>query len=129
MSYCDCCPHRDKGTPCPAIDSIEGRPAHPAYCGLCPNPEYRQVIENGGTAPSRPPSIVKQAVSFTGAAIKHVMSGLPQASPAQQASRLAICEGCDRKADDKCLECGCLLVVKTSWAEQRCPLDKWGPFA
>lgn len=54
--------------------------------------------------------------------------------------RLAICKGCERYAneDDKCLECGCFMTVKTGSLTHRnpakgmrvevthCPLGKWG---
>lgn len=57
------------------------------------------------------------------------------------AKRMLICRGCDRSdlQNDKCLECGCFLSLKTqtfsNWRPSKnrveithCPLGKWDDF-
>lgn len=41
--------------------------------------------------------------------------------------RLEICHACDRYLpdSDQCSICFCILGIKTSFANMRCPLDKW----
>lgn len=41
--------------------------------------------------------------------------------------RLSICEECDRYICDKmqCSLCQCIMPLKTTMANMRCPLDKW----
>lgn len=41
--------------------------------------------------------------------------------------RMAICEGCPRYDHDKmqCLLCQCIMPLKTTMANMKCPLDKW----
>lgn len=128
-NYCECCPHKDAGTSCPAIHSIDGRSPHPPFCGLCTDPAYREFIANGEFPK---PSLLKQAVNFGQASIEHALAGLPQATLEQQEERLAICRGCEFFKDNFCLVCGCVLSgAKLRWAEQQCPLEnpKWGPIA
>jgi len=87
----------------------------------------------------RGPGLVRRAANFTKAATKHVCNGSPKTSLAVIQERFAICAGCDSfestgKGNGKCLEikCGCNLanderpVNKLRWADQECPLKKWG---
>lgn len=41
--------------------------------------------------------------------------------------RLNVCEGCDRflKATRQCLQCGCMMNLKTKLLHAKCPLGKW----
>jgi hypothetical protein len=43
----------------------------------------------------------------------------------QYRARLEICDGCDRRRDNKCLECGCSLALKARGRAMKCPLAKW----
>lgn len=42
--------------------------------------------------------------------------------------RLEICKGCDRfiALTSQCLECGCIMNLKTKLPNAECPLHKWG---
>lgn len=42
--------------------------------------------------------------------------------------RISICKSCDKFNEvlQQCKECGCFLQIKTAWATEKCPLDKWG---
>ena len=56
-----------------------------------------------------------------------------QCSQEQIDNRLAICQTCEFYQNNSCLKCGCTLnrdknyMNKLLWADQRCPVDKWGP--
>lgn len=39
--------------------------------------------------------------------------------------RLAICHTCPRYSHGACLECGCIMLVKTKLTAEKCPLGKW----
>lgn len=39
--------------------------------------------------------------------------------------RLAVCYACPRYSHGACLECGCIMLVKTKLAAEKCPLGKW----
>lgn len=72
------------------------------------------------------PNIFQKAKNFTKAVFDHLVSGWDEASPELQQARLAICAQCPlRTPDNTCSKCGCNLDLKTSWAEQTCPEDKW----
>lgn len=42
-------------------------------------------------------------------------------------NRLELCHSCDRylSKSDQCSLCLCIMGIKTSFANMRCPLDKW----
>ena len=70
---------------------------------------------------------MRQIASFLELAVNHVLAGLPIAPPEEQSRRLAICQACDQfdPTATRCKQCGCFLILKASWAEQQCPLQKW----
>ncbi len=74
------------------------------------------------------PSPGRKALNLAKAIAKHVAAGLPRASDDVIQDRLAICHACEHYDEGICNVCGCRLDVKTSWADQSCPLDppKWG---
>lgn len=41
--------------------------------------------------------------------------------------RINLCHSCDRylEKSDQCSICHCIMGIKTSFANMRCPLDKW----
>jgi hypothetical protein len=41
------------------------------------------------------------------------------------AQRLAVCTTCPSLRDERCVECGCFVMVKAHLAAMRCPLEKW----
>lgn len=82
---------------------------------------------------SLPPSLLTKAANFTKSAVKHVAAGMPQASQEQIDQRFAICQGCEHYDGRACRLCGCPVVreqayiSKLSWANEKCPVGKWGP--
>jgi hypothetical protein len=49
------------------------------------------------------------------------------ASVKDRLKRAEICHACDhyRRSTKQCTICGCLISLKISWANTRCPADKW----
>lgn len=85
--------------------------------------------------PRAPLSMAQKAINFAKAAAKHVASGAPMASDEEIARRFAICEACEHFDGNACAKCGCPVkrekayLSKLSWADQSCPVGKWGPDA
>lgn len=74
------------------------------------------------------PSLLTQAGNLARSIKKHVANGMAAATKEEQQRRLAICGSCPllNAAAGRCLECGCVVSIKTSWASEACPLGKWG---
>ena len=83
--------------------------------------------------PSSPPSLIKKAANFATSAAAHVAAGMPQATQEQIDQRFSICRACELFDGKACTKCGCPVVrekqfvSKLSWANERCPVGKWGP--
>ena len=86
------------------------------------------------------PSAAQKVANFAGAAARHLEAGRPQATDEQVAERFAICQGCElyqakSEVEGVCnhRSCGCKLkqvgvtgLNQLRWADQFCPLKKWG---
>lgn len=61
--------------------------------------------------------------------INYVKSGFKNVHSEVKQLRLNICKSCEyyNSTFVQCKQCGCLLEIKTLWATEKCPLDKWGP--
>lgn len=90
----------------------------------------------------QPPSLLTRAKNFAVATVKHVANGSPQASAETIQKRLEICKACplfksenEEKTIGICTHehCGCnirqeqIFLNKLAWADQKCPIDSWGP--
>ena len=81
----------------------------------------------------RLPSLLARISNFATAAAQHVAAGAPMASDEEIARRHAICVGCEFYDGKACIKCGCPVkrerayLSKLSWADQSCPVGKWGP--
>lgn len=79
------------------------------------------------------PSRSRQLVSFVGAMLRHIVTGCPVTTTHARQLRLAICRACSYYDGSRCSKCGCgvkthaAFIDKLGWAEQRCPVGKWGP--
>ncbi len=75
------------------------------------------------------PGLLQKAVNFGNALVGHVAAGLPTVDDATAEARLVTCRGCDwfDTAHVSCRHqgCGCVLEIKTRWADQKCPIGKW----
>lgn len=85
------------------------------------------------------PGLFRKAGNFFKAAVHHVAHGRPTTTLEVIQERFAICAGCNSfmevtENDGRCMElkCGCnlsrtrLAANKLAWADQECPLKKWG---
>lgn len=73
-------------------------------------------------------TIAEKGVNLSKSVVKHGLNGFKNVSKEAQQRRLDICRGCElyNAENTSCNECGCYLNVKTSWASESCPLNKWG---
>jgi len=50
----------------------------------------------------------------------------PTPAPAAvKEERMEICNGCEHNKNGFCELCGCVLKLKTGFANMKCPMDKW----
>jgi hypothetical protein len=95
-------------------------------------PDYFQRWEQGqgpGQHRSAEPSLIKKALNFGAAVVRHVASGLTQVNDDTYQLRLDQCRQCASLNVERmvCQEanCGCYVERKARWASQSCPLGKW----
>ena len=92
------------------------------------HPAYPRLPKPGLT-------LLQKAKNFAASAAAHVAAGMPQASEEEVARRFAICQACEHFDGRACRQCGCPVVrekkflSKLSWANESCPVGKWGPAA
>jgi hypothetical protein len=78
------------------------------------------------------PSFLEKVKNFAVSSAQHVVNGMPMCSDEEIIRRHDICRGCEFFNDNTCGKCGCPLsrakgyVSKLSWADQECPVGKWG---
>lgn len=77
-------------------------------------------------------SFVTKLKNFAKATANHISNGLPMCTEDEIIHRHNICLSCEFFKDDTCSKCGCPLirtkqfVSKLAWADQECPVGKWG---
>lgn len=77
-------------------------------------------------------SMISSALSFAAAAASHASRGFPIASDDEIERRHSTCLQCEFLVDDACSKCGCPIsrakkfISKLAWADQECPVGKWG---
>jgi hypothetical protein len=81
------------------------------------------------------PTLLKKAVNFSNAVIKHVSDGFERLSEDQYLVRLSVCEGDDSKPacavynseKTQCRDwsCGCSIKKKAYWRSEDCPRGLW----
>ena len=105
-------------------DALVVDPDHPAYPRVArPSPEPHREL----------PPLAERVANFAASAAKHVAAGMPRCTDEQIAERFAICQGCEFLSGGACSKCGCPVVrearfvSKLSWANESCPVGKWGP--
>lgn len=75
--------------------------------------------------PLKPPSLPRQAWNLARSLADFVADGMHTVTADQYRQRLEICDACDRRRGNRCMECGCRLSLKARGRAFRCPLDKW----
>lgn len=59
-------------------------------------------------------------------ALKDIKVNLPFVTESKvQAGRIETCRACPEYSHGACLKCGCIMLVKTRLAAEKCPLGKW----
>lgn len=91
------------------------------------NQDYRDKINAVASIKKEEVGVFQKAVNFVKSISRYVASGLVRVDDATLVQRLSICESCDRfkRENRTCLECGCYMDIKASWASEECPLKKW----
>jgi len=56
---------------------------------------------------------------------KKVIANPTVASAELQQARMDTCHACDRFNGFTCMECGCIMAIKTRMVAVECPLGKW----
>ena len=78
------------------------------------------------------PSLLQKVANFASSAASHVAAGMPRASDEEIERRFATCQGCEHYDGKACTKCGCPVVresrfvSKLAWANESCPVGKWG---
>jgi hypothetical protein len=91
---------------------------------ICNKPLHRSENEA--------PSFAKKLQNFAKSTVQHVTAGMPMCTEEEIIQRHNVCLGCEFFKDDTCIKCGCPLirtkqfVSKLAWADQECPVGKWG---
>jgi hypothetical protein len=92
---------------------------------ICNRSRIGVVTTNG----SQMPSIGRQAYNVAGAIGRVAAAALAgkqvNCTPEQKAEREAICQGCDKLVNGKCLLCGCPYLRKLARATENCPIGRW----
>ena len=126
------CAHLQCELPDPLTD--DELAVHPGIRGGVPvdgPPKPKRLVMTKEAGPEL--SIVQKAKNFAASAARHIAAGAPQASEEEVARRFAICEQCEHFDGKACRQCGCPVVKqkkflsKLSWANESCPVGKWGP--
>jgi hypothetical protein len=118
-------------------DTITVDVDHPAY-PRAPKPGFVPPPKPAPQPPALareadPVSWLQKARNFAVATAKHIAAGMPTASDEVILERWSICQGCEFLKNDACSKCGCPVardrkfVSKLAWADQSCPVGKWGP--
>lgn len=90
------------------------------------------VIHRPDFLPSSGPGFLEKVKNFATATAGHVAAGMPMATDAEISRRHDICLGCEHLHGGACAVCGCPVSLargfasKLSWADQQCPVGKWG---
>lgn len=106
------------------LRSINGETIPPVF--VCQGPSMNTEEEKSL------PSFTERLKNFAQSTVDHIKHGMKLCTDEQIAKRLDICKGCEYYQNETCTKCGCPLVrhrkyiSKLAWAEQECPIGKWG---
>lgn len=99
-------------------------------CNSSRSPKQAVNLSRAGDVP-----FLQKVRNFAVATVQHVAAGMPTATDEEILRRHDICRGCEFFKDNSCSKCGCPIsrdrkfVSKLAWADQSCPVGKWGPQA
>jgi hypothetical protein len=116
-----------------ALEIVVAREGVERYRYLCSEAYHdhkrmREEISRMASETDFPP-LARQAANFAGAmgraALAAVTGEQVFCTPEQQAEREAICQGCDKLINGKCVLCGCPYKRKIKLATEICPIGLW----
>ena len=94
---------------------------------LMPEPP-NYIISSDGTVHNEEvlPPLHKQAANLLKATYHHAKNRFVKVSSAEAKERYDKCLECEKfLSSGRCAVCGCFMEIKTTWAEQVCPIGKW----
>jgi hypothetical protein len=97
----------------------------------CGNNKNKPKASSGGITPlhqrlaQQSPGWTEVLREFTGAMIKWAKSGLGVVDSKTHSQRYGICTGCDQLKNHRCVDCGCIVYIKSKLESESCPLKKW----
>jgi hypothetical protein len=86
-------------------------------------PQWQDAVNH--YAQDGPPALTTRAWNLTESLVDFTADGFKTLSTEEYQARLAICDTCDRRRENTCLECGCYLALKAKGRAFECPLSKW----
>jgi len=81
----------------------------------------------GAPCSGKMPPLATRAWNLAAAMVAFVSDGCHLVDAAEYERRLSICDGCEHRAGNRCLKCGCNLSLKARGRAFRCPLGRWDP--
>ena len=71
---------------------------------------------------------IDKIINFTKSFANYASNGFHNSSKEVQDFRANICKTCENfnSLNTTCNLCGCYLDIKVTWANEKCPIDKWG---
>lgn len=115
-------------------DKITVDETHPAYPREPkPGAVGRHAVPPTLTRAKGDVPFLEKVKNFAVATVQHVAAGMPMASDEEILRRHDICQACEFFKNNACSKCGCPVyrdkkfVSKLAWADQSCPVGKWGP--
>jgi hypothetical protein len=71
--------------------------------------------------------VLERAIEVGKAVITHVVAGCPEVDEATYDRRIGVCKACEFLTEAMaCRKCTCHMEIKARWADQKCPMGKWG---
>lgn len=100
-----------------------------AICRICSMRQMPSVSLSQDSAISitrnSHPRLISRGWSLAQAVAAFVSDGCRTLTAENYQARLSVCNDCNRRRKNRCLECGCNLCLKARGRTFRCPLDKW----
>jgi hypothetical protein len=71
------------------------------------------------------PPLHRQAWNLARSLAEFLADGCKTLTEEQYRARLEICDNCDQRRENRCLNCGCRLSLKARGRAFQCPFRKW----
>jgi len=73
----------------------------------------------------KPPGLGRQVWNLAASLASFMADGCKTLTKPEYETRLKICDACDQRRGNQCLQCGCRLSLKARGRAFQCPLNKW----